>query len=350
MSFDYNKITKKNLFYIIAEVGVNHECSLTKAKKLIYLAKKGGADAVKFQTYKAEKIALKNSKAYWDTSKEKIKNQYQLFSKFDKFNKRDYLKLSKYCKKIKIDFMSTPFDNDSVSILEKLVTVFKISSSDITNIPLIQRIGKTKKPVILSTGASNIFEIKRAIKILKKYTKKITIMHCILNYPTVDKDANLSMISDIKKKFPNYLTGYSDHTLPDNDMKVLTTAYTLGANVIEKHFTLNKKKKGNDHYHSMDYKDLKRLKKTLEKVKTILGPIHQEKKPIKSEIVSRKYARRCISSKYFIKKGSLIKTSNIIPLRPNIGIPVEYWNEIIGKKAKKNIKPNKEIKFSDLVI
>ena len=244
--------------------------------------------------------------------------------------------------------MSTPFDEESVEILNNLVSVFKISSSDITNIPLLEKVGNTRKPIILSTGASNIFEINQAVNILNKYTKKITIMHCVLNYPTLYHNANLGMINDLKKKFPNYLIGYSDHTPPDKNMHVLSTAYTLGAKVIEKHFTFNKKKRGNDHYHSMDYLDVKKIKLNLNKINELIGPIGQKKNFLKTEIKSRKFARRCIATKTFIKKGALITKDNIIPLRPNIGIPVENWYKIIGKKVLKNIYPNKAIKFSDI--
>ena len=350
MKFNFQNFYKSNKFYIIAEAGVNHECSIKKAKKLVYLAKKGGADAIKFQTYKANKLTLPNSKAYWDTSKEKSQSQFLLFSKYDKFNFKEYRQIAKYCKKLKIDFMSTPFDVDSVTMLNKLVSVFKISSSDITNVPLLEKIGKTKKPIILSTGASNLIEIKRALKILSKYTKKITIMHCILNYPTPDNNANLSMITNLKKNFPKYLIGYSDHTLPKNNTQILSTAYVLGAQIIEKHFTYNKKIKGNDHYHSMDYLDIKKIKLNLEKIKEIIGPINQIKKVTNSEYKARKFARRCIVSKKFIKKGTYLKEHDIITLRPNVGIPAEYWKMIIGKKVLKDIKPNMAIKFKNIKI
>ena len=164
MIFNYKKIKDLNQPYIIAEVGVNHNCSLKLAKKMIIQAKKGGANAVKFQTYKAEKIARIDSAAYWDTSKEKTKSQYELFSRFDKFTHSDYKKLSIYCKKNYIDFLSTPFDLEAVDELSPLVPAFKISSSDITNYPLLEKISKKKKPVLVSTGASNVDEIKNAIK------------------------------------------------------------------------------------------------------------------------------------------------------------------------------------------
>ena len=347
MNFNYINIQRKNASYIIAEIGVNHECSIKVAKKLILLAKRGGADAAKFQTYKAEKIVKKNSKAYWDIKKEKTKSQFELFSKLDKFQPKDYKNLALYCKKLKIDFLSTPFDLESVSFLNPLVPLFKISSSDITNIPLIKKIANCRKPVILSTGASNIDEIKSAVKILRKGTKKIIIMHCILNYPTKDWNANLSMILDLKKNFPQYIIGYSDHTLPDSNMLNLTTAYSLGAKVIEKHFTHNKKLKGNDHYHSMDFKDLKNLSKNIKHINIILGKIGK-KKFVNSEVKSRKFARRSIVVKKDLKKNKIITENDIIALRPNIGISVENWNKVLGKRTKKNLTKNKTLAMKDL--
>ena len=346
MKFNFNTIKKKNQPYIIAEVGVNHECYLALAKKLILQAKYNGAQAVKFQTYKAEKLAKINSKAYWDTSKEKTKSQFELFSKYDKFNKSDYKNLSSFCKKNKIDFLSTPFDLESVDIIKNLVSVFKISSSDITNFPLLRKIANTKKPVIISTGASNLDEIRYAINILKKKTSKIVIMHCILNYPTKNEDANLKMISSLKKEFPNYVIGYSDHTMPDNNMTNITTAFILGAKVIEKHFTHDKNLKGNDHYHSMDFRDLKNLSRNLKKIIKILGPF-SIKKAIKSELKSRKFARRSIVANKNLKKGSKIKDNDLIGLRPNIGISTIFWKKVIGKKVKRNLKKGQTLNWTD---
>ena len=290
MIFNFEKI-KNKLTYVIAEIGVNHECSLRKAKRMIYLAKKGGASAAKFQTYKSETIASRNSPAYWDLKKERTESQYLLFKKFDGFEQDDYIYLANYCKKIKIDFLSTPFDTTSVDFLKNLVPAFKISSSDITNLQLLKKIGITKKPVILSTGAANLKEIKFAMKFLKKYgSKKIILLHCILNYPAKNEDANLLMIKHLQKNFQKY--NY-DHTLPDKEMLNLTTAYTMGAKVLEKHFTLNKKLKGNDHYHSMDFKDLLNFTKNLKKIKKLIG-VSKEKKVLKSELKSRRYARRSL--------------------------------------------------------
>lgn len=324
--------------FIIAEAGVNHENSFKNAIKLIDLASKGGADAIKFQTYKAEKLASIYSPAYWDLKKEKTKNQYSLFKKYDHFNKSDYEALAKHCKKRRIGFLSTPFDEESVDFLSPLVKFFKISSSDITNHRLINKIASKKKPIILSTGASNIKEIKEAVQIIKKWkVNKICIMHCILNYPTSKKDANLLMIKHIANKFNNFSIGFSDHTLPDKEWNVLSTAYSLGATVIEKHFTLNKYKKGNDHYHSMDYMDLKRLRKKLDNINIIIGK-SKEKYCIESEKKSKKYARRSIVAKRDIKKGEKISFDNTECKRPGTGIPPSKFTLIKNKIVKKNIK------------
>jgi len=349
-----NKTVKKflkkiqNKPYVIAEIGVNHEGSIKTAKKMIILAKKGGADAVKFQTYKAELIASKNSPAYWDTNKEKTKNQFELFKKHDSFNFKDYKNLYRFCIKKKIDFLSTPFDEEAVNFLNPMVPYFKIASADITNYPLLKKIAEKKKITFLSTGASNLKEIQKAILILKKNgSPLIVILHCILNYPTRDFLANLNMISDLKSKFKNYIIGYSDHTLPNKQMDSLTSAYLLGAKVIEKHFTFNKKKRGNDHYHSMDYKDLLIFTKRIRLINTLLGN-NKIKKPIPEEKKSRKNARRSIVVKKFIKKGEIISEKKIIPKRPGNGISPMNWYKVVGKKSAKDLFEDEIIKESDL--
>lgn len=342
------KINSFSKPYIIAEIGVNHEGSLKLAKKMIRLAKKGGADAAKFQSYKAETLASKNSPAYWDIKKETIKSQFELFKKYDVFSKKEYKKLASYSKKIGIDFISTPFDDNAVDYLNPLVPFYKISSSDITNIPLLKKISRKRKPIVLSTGAATISEIKNALRTIKSNgVNKVVLMHCILNYPTMDINANLRMIKGLKKTFPNNLIGYSDHTIPDKNLSPLITAYILGAVVLEKHFTFNKLKSGNDHYHSMDFKNLINFKKDLKKINFLLGK-NENKHPIKSENISRKNARRSIVLKTNLEIGEKIKKNNIICKRPGIGISPEYWNKVIGRIAKKKLKADHILKWSDI--
>ena len=343
--FNYNHLLKLKKPYFIAEVGVNHEGSIFKAKKLIDEAARGGADAVKFQTYKAGKIAVKKSPYYWDIKKESTKSQFDLFSKFDKFNFKEYLILSKHCKKRKVEFLSTPFDLEAVDFLNPIMNLFKISSSDITNYPLLKKIASKKKPIILSTGASSIKEIREAINILRKNkAKNIVLMHCILNYPTKNSDANLNMIKSLKKEFPKCITGYSDHTLPSYDMQNLITAYLLGAKVIEKHFTLNKKQKGNDHYHSLNRKDLNNFNKRIYDINQTLG--ENKKKFLQSEVKSRIYARRSIVLKKDLAKNTKIKNEHLICKRPGTGISPKYFTKVLGKKIKRNISSDTILKWN----
>ena len=345
--FKFSQLSKNIKPFFIAEVGVNHEGSIFNAKKLIDAAVEGGANAVKFQTYKAEKIAVKNSPYYWNIKKESTKNQFDLFSKYDGFDFKEYKILAKYCQKRKVEFLSTPFDLDAVDFLNPLMNLFKISSSDITNFPLIEKIASKKKPIILSTGASSVKEIKEAINIIKKNKiKKIILMHCILNYPTKNSDANLNMIKSLQREFPDCISGYSDHTMPSNYMQNLITAYLLGAKVIEKHFTLDKKKTGNDHYHSLNKKDLKLFNKKIEYITQTLGA--NKKSFLKSEIKSRRNARRSIVLNVDLIKGEKIQAKHLICKRPATGISPKYFKKVIGKKIKKNIPSDTILKWNFL--
>tara|TARA_B110000037_G_scaffold220791_1_gene289671 strand:+ start:3738 stop:4754 length:1017 start_codon:yes stop_codon:yes gene_type:complete len=334
----------KEKIYFIAEIGVNHEANLKLAKKIIFDAKKGGADAVKLQSYKAEKIASKYAKAYWDKKEEREENQLKLYKRFDKFRNIDYEKIINYCKKIKIDFIITPFDLETIDFFKNKVKYFKISSSDITNFPLIEKIAKTKKPIILSTGASSSKEVKEAVNLIKRYNKKLTILHCILNYPTKRYDANLGMIDDLHKKF-KLPVGLSDHTNPKDSHDILLFAAFKNITMIEKHFTNDKSKKGNDHFHSFDKFDLIKFNQKILDARRIIGK--KKKNFLKSEIVSRKNARRSLFYNHDLKKNSTIHSSDIISLRPAIGISPIFFKKVIGKKIKIDVKSGINIKFSD---
>jgi len=330
---------------LIAEAGVNHGCKMKQALKYVQLAKEAKVDAIKFQTYKAEKIVSKISPAYWDLSQEKLKSQYKLFKKFDKFNFSDYQKLFLECKKNNILFMTSLFDVESVNIYDKFLKIYKISSSDINNIPLLREIGKKNKYTIISSGAATIKEIKTAIRELSLPKKKICIMHCVLNYPTKYFDANLNYIKVLKKNFPGYLIGYSDHTYADTSLTVIDMAYKLGAQIIEKHFSHNKKIRGNDHYHSADKKDFINFYKILKIRKSVLGKFS---KNLKKESKSIKFARRSIFAKQNINKDKKLKVEDIITLRPGNGISASNWDIVLKYRAKKFIPKHKKILWSDL--
>lgn len=331
--------------YLIAEAGVNHEGSMDLAKRLIGEAAEGGADAIKFQTYKAETIAAKNSPAYWDTTKESTQSQFELFKKYDKFWKTEYEDLKNSCDSCGIEFISTPFDMESALFLNDLMDVFKISSSDITNRPFIEYICQFEKPIILSTGASYLHEVMEAVEWIEGYGNQLVLLHCVLNYPTKDENANLGMILDLRQHFPNKLVGCSDHTVP-GDMKVLETATLLGARILEKHFTYDKTLPGNDHYHAMDKEDLKVFKQNLKRVFELLGSFHVVSLEVEQE--ARKNARRSLVTKCFIEKGRKVLTRDLTWKRPAHGISPKDINEVVGKRARVDLEEDSILQWSDL--
>ncbi len=333
--------------YLIAEIGVNHESSLENAKKLCKNAKDSGANAAKFQTYKADKIASKDAVAYWDLKENKVENQKELFSKYDSFDEKDYRELSRYCKEIDIEFMSTPFDTDCLDWLDELVEVFKISSSDITNKILIQRAGKLNKNIILSTGASNIEEINNAINWISEVNNKtIIINHCILNYPTTINNANLYRIKELKSRFPSQIIGYSDHTKPTENLSILQEATSLGALVLEKHFTDDKTLYGNDHFHSMDKIDVENFRLALLKRRELYGS--SKIKPLDTEHLSRKMARRSLVLKRDKKVGEKLSFDDLIPKRPATGISPSEIDSVVGKALKVDKEADTVLFFEDI--
>lgn len=348
------EIVEEQGYFLIAEIGVNYYdiadkkkiSNLEAAKLMCKKAKDAGADAVKFQTYKAEKIASKYSPSYWDTNEESTTSQFELFKKYDSFEREEYLQLSEYCKKIGVIFMSTPFDYEAVDYLDKMMDYYKISSSDITNLPFIQYICEKEKPIILSTGASNEKEIDRAVNIIKNNGNKLVLMHCVLEYPTPEQDANLGKIVALKRKYPQIVIGYSDHTKPDYNYAVIKTAFSLGATVIEKHFTLDKSLPGNDHYHAMDDNDLKSIKKELNFQKQIIGVANLEYG--KNEIPARENARRSIVIIKNKKMGEIIEKKDIAFKRPGIGILPEEYKQVIGKRLKKDIIEDTILQWNDI--
>ncbi len=328
---------------IIAEAGVNHNCNFDLAKHYVRLAKKSGVDAIKFQTYKAVTLVAENSPSYWDNSKEKTKSQFKLFKKYEKFNFKHYFKLKKLSDKLGITFMTTIFDHNEIDNYDQILDVYKVSSSDITNVPLLRKVGSKKKFVCLSTGASTIKEINFALKVLALPKKKVCIMHCVLNYPTSDKEANLGFIKILKSNFPGYLIGYSDHTSPDNNLTSMIIAYRYGARIIEKHFTHNKNLSGNDHYHAMDINNLKNFYSYLKKINQLSK---LKKNKVSSEKKSIKYARRGIYALTNINKNEKFSIANITTKRPDHGFGAVNWDKVIGKKSLINIKKNQPIKKS----
>ena len=339
---------RKNKTVIIAEAGVNHNGKLKFGKRLIDEAKKAGADIIKFQTYKAKKLTTKSAPRFWNWQGELKKNgtQHDSYSNLDSFNKNEYRQLINYCKKKKIEFLSTPFDEESANMLVEIgIKGFKVASSDITNHPFLEFLAKKKLPILLSSGASTINEIKEAVRVINKNgNEKILIMQCTLCYPTKPQDANLLAINDIKRNFPKYLVGLSDHTL---GIEIASASALYGVSAIEKHFTFNKKLlKSADHWLSIDPGELKKL---VENVRTInLSMGNGKKISLKCENHARKFARRSIVANKKITKGEVLTKNKIYFKRPGTGISPSLLKKVLGKRAKKEITYDKLITFKDL--
>ena len=320
---------------IIAEAGVNHNGSIQLAKKLIDKAVFSGADAVKFQTFKAKNVLSKNApKADYQKQTTNLReSQFDMIKRLE-LDERAHQELIAYCKKANIMFLSTPFDLDSVDLLNELgLQIFKIPSGEITNLPYLRRIGSLCKEVILSTGMSDLKEIGEAIKILTNagtLKENITVLHANTMYPTPMEDVNLRAILTIQNKF-DVAVGYSDHTL---GIEVDIAAVAMGATIIEKHFTIDKTMDGPDHKSSIDPEELKAMVSSIRNIEKALGS--SVKKPSKSEKPNISMARKSIVAKKSIKKGELFTEKNITIKRPGIGISPMKWDTILGKVAERD--------------
>ncbi|MDQ1264751.1 MAG: N,N-diacetyllegionaminate synthase [Campylobacterota bacterium] len=331
-----------NKVFIIAEAGVNHNGSIDLARKLIDVASEAGADAVKFQTFKAENLVSKNAKKaeYQKQTTDKEESQFDMIKKLE-LDVQTHKELIAYCKEKKIMFLSTPFDHDSIELLDDLgLDMFKIPSGEITNLPYLRHIGKLNKKVILSTGMTDIGEIEDALDILiEAGTKKenITVLHANTEYPTPMEDVNLRAMVTIGKTF-NISFGYSDHTL---GIEVDIAAVAMGASCIEKHFTLDKTMQGPDHKASLEPDELKEMVKAIRNIELALGS--SVKKPSKSEIPNMQVARKSIVAACTIKKGELLSEDKLAIKRPGNGISPMRWDEIIGAVAQKDYQEDELI-------
>tara|TARA_B100002019_G_scaffold289826_1_gene306253 strand:+ start:125 stop:1141 length:1017 start_codon:yes stop_codon:yes gene_type:complete len=328
--------------YIVAEIGINHEGNYQTAKKLIFEAKKAGADAVKFQVFKPSTLATKKSKKTKFQKKTAGKEDLTSIWKRVCLNFSSLKKLKNYSKKIKIDFICTPFDFYSLKLVNKLnLNAIKIASSDITDYPLIKEISKKNKPIILSTGMSNSLEIIKALKILK--SRNVAILHCVSMYPCKFDNANLNRILSLKAKFKNYIIGYSDHC---KNFEASIFALNLGAMIIEKHFTLNKNRKGLDHSLSADPSDLKIICDYAKSIKILPGKNNIDVPQYERKFT--KFFRKGIYSTKDLKKNHIIKKKDIIIRRPQNKIKPEMYYKIVGKKVKKLIYSDESINLKKL--
>jgi len=318
--------------YIIAEAGVNHNGDIELAKKMIEVASESGVDAVKFQSFKSENLVTQNAgKAEYQKKTTAVnETQYEMLKKLE-LNFSSHQILINHCQENKIEFLSSPFDLESIDLLNSLgINTFKIPSGEITNVPFLRKIAKMNKKVIFSTGMSNLAEIEFALNVLiSNGTSKnnISVLHCNTEYPTPFEDVNLNAMNTIKNAF-QVEVGYSDHT---KGIEIPIAAVALGAKIIEKHFTLDINMEGPDHKASLDPAGLKAMVIAIRNIEQALGS--GIKFPSKSELKNKNIARKSIVAACDIKKGDVFSAINITVKRPGNGLSPIFWDDIIGKTS-----------------
>ena len=339
-------ILKKNYSkakpFVIAEIGHNHKGSLKIAKEIILAAKNSGADAVKFQKRDNRFLFTENLYNQSYDNENSYGKTYGEHREFLEFNKKEYLELIFFSKKNNIIFLCTPFDFNSIDFLEDVnIFAYKIASADLTNIPLQIKIAKTQKIIFLSTGGGNYKDIDRAVKNISKINKKICIMHCTASYPAKLEDMNLNVITQLKRKYPSYQIGLSDH---ENGIDAAPIAYILGARVFEKHFTLDRSWKGTDHSFSLEPDGLRKLVRNLNRIDTMLGS--SKKRLLKSEIAPLVKMSKSIVSIRDIKKDHVIEFKDLAFKSPGGGMKPYEYNLLLGRKLKKDLKKDEYFRLS----
>lgn len=329
------KISESSETFIIAEAGVNHGGDIGIAKKMIDIAAESGVNAVKFQAFKTEELILSNVKKalYQLKTTSSSESQYEMLKKLE-ITKEQNKELKRYCDKEKNVFLTTPFDEVSLDELDEInLPAYKISSTDITNLPFLEKVAKKGKPIILSTGMSYLSEIEMALSKIAQYCKDVILLQCTANYPINDQDANLAVINTYKKYF-DILVGYSDHTM---GIGASPYAVAMGAKVIEKHFTIDKNLEGPDHKASLSPDELKELVKETRKVERYMGA--SIKVPTISELNTRVSLQKCLVAAVDIQRGEKFSEKNIIAKRMGgKGISPIYYEQIIEMTADKDYK------------
>lgn len=346
MHIERKKIEKDAPIFLIAEAGVNHNGKLNMAKKMIDLAVEAHVDAIKFQTFITEKLILKKTPKveYQKSSLNDDENLYDMIKKYE-LAKKDFKILKDYCLKKELIFLSTPFDNTSVEWLEELnISAFKIGSGDMNNFPFLKLICSKKKPILLSTGMATLDEVKESVNFIKSNDiEDIVIFQCTTSYPADYEELNLNVIDTYKREFPNTLIGFSDHSL---GIEASIAAVVKGVNVIEKHFTLNKKMDGPDHKASLDPEELKEWVRAIRNIEKALGSF--DKIPSKIEEKIAKIVRKSIVTLKSLNAGDILNPEDITVKRPGYGIPPKYYDSVVGKRLKKKIPKDSIIHWEDL--
>ena len=338
----HKEISNDSPAFIVAEAACNHMCDLEFAKKMIDEAKEAGADAIKFQTYKAERLVCEEAKTYWNYSTQ-AKSQFEYYKNLDKFDWREYKELFTYARQKELIAFSTPFDVESASMLHEVgAPLFKIASCDLLDIRLLRHVARFGKPMIMSTGGSELSEIQKTVEVvLNEGCSELVLMVCTLSYPALNTDAHLKRIITFKKLFPELIIGYSDHTKPDEYMMIPSMAVALGAKVIEKHFTLDRTLTGSGHAFSVNPQDLRKMVINIRVAEEVLGSsaieVHE------SERAARQNARRSLVANRNIKEGEIISSDMVAIKRPGTGLSADKIDDVLGKKVKTELFKDQQI-------
>jgi len=330
--------------FVIAEAGVNHNGDLELGKSLIREAKEAGADAIKFQSYKAGKISTKTAPRYWVEQDDPDGSQYDTFAKLDSFGPVEHEALFRYARECELLCFSAPFDDEAVDMLDELgVPGFKVASADLTDHPLLKKVAAKGKPVLLSTGLATIPEIGDAVAVVREQDNdQIVLLHCTLQYPCDAENANLRMMLHMKAVFPEIPVGLSDHTL---GIAVPQAAVALGAVAVEKHYTVDKTLSGSpDHHLSVDHHDLKRMMDGIRTIEKAMG--RYEKGPVEVESEAYRYARRSIVTAHDIPAGAAITRDMLTFKRPGTGIYPKFVDVVVGRTAKSDIPEDTVLEWS----
>jgi len=343
------KFTKNSPPYIIAEAGVNHNGSYELAVRLVDEAAAAGAHAIKWQIYSAGKLCTRTAPRFWEWEGEIKQNgtQYDSYAELDKFPLEEYRRLAKYCRERGIEFLATPFDEEAVEFLESIkVAAYKVASCDCSNIPFLKYIARQQKPVLLSTGASSLEDIDEAVAAIEgEGNRQIVVLHCILKYPTPPEHANLEMIRTLKQRYARYPVGFSDHTL---GVRCTLAAIACGAEVIEKHYTVDKKLPlSADHWLSVDPPELKEIVDGSAEIKQAMG--QPWARPLPIELPTFLNARRSVVANRDIAMGTVIVAGMLTCKRPGTGLHPRHLESLIGKKARRDLREDDLVKIEDFV-
>lgn len=330
--------------FVMAEAGVHHYNSIELAREYLRRARIAGVHAVKFQTYDAGRLAARWAPAYW--AEGTGRTQYEVFAERSLLSEDDYRGLFAYAAELGVLLLSTPFDPDAVLMLDGLgMPAFKIASADITDLPMLRVVAATGKPILLSTGASTMDEIRRTVEALRSSGCALALLHCTLTYPTAVDDANLRRITVLREEFPDLVIGYSDHTQPQDSELACPLAVGLGARIIEKHYTLNKALPEDDHYHAVDQAGLCRLVKNCRDAWRQTWPYAEV---AECETPARTYARRSIVAARDLPAGHVIGADDVDAKRPGTGISPLEIDAVVGRRASRAFAADELIAFDGL--